>query len=132
MAFIVGIAVIILFIDITSSHLTETSVSERHETGKRLVETLSAEVFKTSVSRGYGNKVLDGARIEEIHTNNPQLIDLVGTIEYDFWAKLEISWKTWEFGEDPPENGLIYSEMVTVLLDGSLYNGKILVKIWEK
>jgi hypothetical protein len=131
MAFIVGIASIIIFLDITSAHLTETHLNDMHDNGKRLVETLSGETFKSSLSRAYGNKVLDGALIEKTHQENPQLRDLLGAIEYSFWAKIQISWKKWEFGEDPPENGLVYGGTATVLLDGSLYNAEILVKIWR-
>lgn len=128
MAFMVAIASVIIFLNITSAHLGESGMYDEHKTGKRLAETLSGDMFKSEVSSSYGSNVLDARLIQQVHDSNPTLNNTLGSVEYGFWAKID----EWEFGEDPPNATQVYREVVTVLSEGILYNGEVIVKIWRR
>ncbi len=131
MAFIAAIALMIIFLSISLGQLTESALDDIHDTGKRLVETLSGEIFQTEVSRSYGSKVLDERRIKDIHESASNLTGIVGPIEYRFWAKISAGLESWEFGPRPPEAALSYGGPVTVLVSDRLENGEVEVKIWR-
>jgi len=132
MAFIVAIAAIIIYLDIASAHLSEANMADMHNTGKRLVETFSSEVFNSDISRFYGGRVLDAKLIQVYYDKNSTLSGIVGSVEYKYWARIETELDSWEFGLDPPKRALMYGDTVTILSDGLLYNGRITLKIWSK
>ena len=88
MAFIVGVGAMIIFLNLSLAHISDSKVDDMHNTGKRLVETLSGEIFKSEASRSYGSHVLEGNLISEIHSSDSTLQDLVGPIEYKFSAEI--------------------------------------------
>lgn len=55
MAFIVAVCAVIIFLRLSAGHLEFSGDDDMHAAGKRLVETLSNEVFKSPESRVYGN-----------------------------------------------------------------------------
>ncbi len=132
MAFIVAVASVIIFMDISASHLGESELNDMHDAGKRLAETLSGEAFKSELSRSYGSHVLDGEMIERASAEDPSLRSIAGSLEYLFWAEADCGARAWEFGEEPPESALSYGAPVTILLGGELHNGGITVKIWRR
>jgi len=132
MAFIAGIAALIMFFSITSARLTEAELGDMHNTGKRLVEQLSGEIFRSELSRGYGDNVLDASLIDALSGTNTGLKDVVGPIEYSFWAEIETQDRSWTFGSGPRNGTLAYGGAVTVLSDDSLYDGEVIVRIWPR
>lgn len=130
MAFMACVASIIIFIGVTSGHLAESRLDDMHDTGKRLVETLSGDLFKSELSRSYGDGVLDGALIEGMRGSD--LKNTVGSVEYAFWAEVSAAGDSYEFGEQPPETSLAYGGPVSVLLDGGIVNGEIRIRIWRR
>lgn len=132
MAFIAAVASMIIFLNISSGQLNESRTGDMHDTGKRLFETLSGEAFKSDISRSYGSNVLDGGVLDETHDANRNLTGLLGSIGYAFRAEIGTESKSWLFGPDAPNTTLTYGGSVTLLIDGSLYNGDITVKIWRK
>ncbi len=131
MAFIVGVASLLLLFGMVSDRLADERRSDIHDTGKRLAEQLSGSAFQSDDSSSYGEGILDGALIERIHDSNSTLEGLVGPVEYDFQAVIALDWRQWVFGSEPPENSLAYGGAVTVLIGGILYNGEVTVKIWR-
>lgn len=130
MAFIVGIAAVIMLLDISSAHLTESKLNDMHNTGKRLVENL-VEVFKSDESGRYGDQVLDEARVNALHQADPSLRNVVGPVEYGFSAKVSYGSSELDFGGEPPAQALAYGGAVTVLSGGALKDGELTVKIWR-
>jgi hypothetical protein len=131
MAFIVAIAAIIILLNISSGHTGFSRQDDLHSAGKRLAETLSGEVFKSEESRSYG-AVLDWALVERAHETDFTLQNIVGSVEYGFWAEMDIGSRRLEFGEKPPDAALAYSAPFSALADGVLLNGRITVKTWKK
>ncbi len=132
MAFIIGIAVLIIFFSIVNSRLTEAEVNDMHDTGKRIVEELSGEVFQSEESGSYGNGVLDIKVISKLYAENKSLKNIIGPIEYGFWASIGMGLQEWQFGSKPPKDALAYGGAVTILSGDLLYDGEIIVKIWPK
>jgi len=131
MAFIVGVASLLILFGIVSDRLVDESRSDIHSTGKRLTEQLSGSAFQSDESSSYGEGILDGALITRIHTSNSTLSGLVGPVEYAFQAVITAGPGQWAFGSEPPKTSLAYGSAVTVLIDGILYNGEVTVKIWR-
>lgn len=125
MAFLVGIAAMIIFLDVTSGHLTESRADDLHNAGKRLVETISGDIFQSEVSASYGSNVLD-AELISLYSN-----ESLGSLEYPFWAEVRAGWLSWQFGQEPPERTFNFVNRVTVLTEEGLYNGIVEVKIWS-
>jgi hypothetical protein len=123
MAFIAGIAALIMFFSITSARLTEAELGDMHNTGKRLVEQLSGEMFRSE---------LDASLIDARSGTDAGLKDAVGPIEYNFWAEIETQDRSWTFGSGPRNGTLAYGGAVTVLSDDSLYDGEVIVRIWPR
>jgi hypothetical protein len=130
MAFIVAVGSIIIFLDISSAHLEESRDSDIYFAGKRLVESLSGEVFKSENSRAYGNKVLDARLIEDAESRG-ELETSINIVEYGFHARIETAGGDWDFGESIPDDCMVFSDTATILSD-SLANGRITVWIWDK
>ncbi len=131
MAFIVAIASIVMFLDISTGQLTESALDDMHDTGKRLVETLSGGIFQTEISRSYGSKVLDERIIDDVCRSDSNLTGIAGFVEYLFRARIATESRSWEFGPEPPEHALAYGGYVTVLIGDRLENGGVEVKIWR-
>lgn len=131
MAFIVAVAVIIIFLNINTNHLMESSDSDLYSAGKRLVETLSGEAFKSDTSRAYGSKVLDASLIEQAGEAD-SLEGIINTVEYDFRAEIETDYNVWSFGSEIPNDFMVFKGRVTLLSGSALHDGKISVKIWKK
>lgn len=132
MAFIVAIAALIILLNLSSGHLSFSQEDDIHSAGKRLVEILAGEVFKSDESRSYGETVLDWSVVKGIHATDPTLKNLVGSVEYHFWAAIDLGSRRLEFGGEPPETALSYGGAVSALVDGKIYNGEIIVKMWKK
>jgi hypothetical protein len=131
MAFIVAVAVIIIYLNISTNHLIESSDSDLYNAGKRLVETLCGEAFKSDTSRAYGSKVLDVSLIEDADEAGA-LEGIINTLEYSFRAEIETDYHTWSFGSEIPNDFMVFKERVTLLSGSALHDGKISVKIWKK
>lgn len=132
MAFIAAVAAVIILMDVSSGHLSFSSADDMHNAGKRLAETLSGELFKSEESRSYGESVLDWDLVKELHQKDPMLRDLAGYLEYRFWARIHLESRALEFGEEPPEAALSYNNAVSALVGGSIYNGRVTIKIWPR
>ena len=132
MAFIVAIMALIMLLNVSSGHLNFSQEDDMHNAGKRLVETVAGEIFKSEESRSYGENVLDWDIVKEAHARDPTLKNLIGYIEYDFSVVIDLSSRRLAFGASPPESALSYGGMVSALVDSKIYNGEVIVKIWKK
>ncbi len=130
MVFLVSIAIVLFLFVLSTNHISTTDIDDLHNTGKRLVETLTSEVFVSPLSRSYGAMVLDGDEISRLHLLDPTLENTTGPIEYNFWVLVRGD-KSWEFGDPPKRRVLTYGTPVTILSHNSLYNGEVVVKIWR-
>jgi hypothetical protein len=125
MAFIVSVGALMIFVGISMSYLEESQHSALHGFGKRLVETLSGEAFRSEASRPYGSRVLDASLVEGNYPNGFET-----SAEYGFWAEVTGPGLKRELGEEAPEDSLAFSEGVTIFRDGCLENGQIVAKVW--
>jgi hypothetical protein len=76
--------------------------------------------------------VLDWDTVKEVHARDPMLKNLIGYIEYDFSIVIDLGNRMLAFGASPPETALSYGGMVSALVDGRIYDGEVIVKIWKK
>jgi hypothetical protein len=116
---------------ISSAHMHQSSDDDLHNYGKRLVEMLSGEAFKSGESRSYGENVLDERLIEQAHTADSTLKGVVGSIEYRFSAQIRFAGRSFSFGEEPSEAAFRYGGHVTILSGSRLENGLIEVEVWN-
>jgi len=131
MAFIIAVAAMIILFKVTAAHGEFSGVDDVHAAGKRLIEALSGEAFKSEESRAYGEEFIDWDVVKARHDEDPSLRGLVGYIEYSFWARVDKGSASLEFGEEPPNTTLAYAVPVPVLYGDEVYNGKVEVRIWE-
>jgi hypothetical protein len=129
LAFIIAITFIILFLGISSDHVSENQMADMHDTGKRIVDILVGDIFKSNYSTSYGSNILDAAVIDSIEPC--KILDAIGPIEYYLYVEIHTPKKNWFFGTKPPEVTLSYARNVTVLKEGVLYDGEVIVRIWK-
>jgi len=131
MAFIAGVLSLMLFFNLVESRTINSRTDDLHSVGKRLVEAISGESFKSNESRAYGDNVLDGNLLSDAQESDSSLKGLIGPVEYSFSAVVSTSFLNWEFGKEPPETALSYGGYTTILWGEELHDARIIVKIWK-
>lgn len=131
MAFIAGTLSLMLLFGVVSARTTDSRADDMHSAGKRLVEAISGEAFKSNESRAYGDNVIDGSLLADAQESDSSLKGVIGPAEYGFSARVATSFLEWKFGKEPPETALSYGGYATVLWGDELYDSRIIVKIWK-
>lgn len=131
MAFIAGVLSLMLFFGLVGARANNSRADDMHLAGKRLVEAISGEAFKSNESRAYGDNVIDGSLLSDAQESDSSLRGVIGPAEYGFSARVATSFLEWEFGKEPPETALSYGGYTTVLWGDELYDAQIIVKIWK-
>ncbi|MBN2517288.1 MAG: hypothetical protein JXB14_00425 [Candidatus Altiarchaeota archaeon] len=134
-AFLGLITALIILFNTYNDRLSESKVSDMHELGKRLSETLAGDIFASLDSLSFGDFVLDEEMLDRLEADAPALKDLVGSVEYGFYADVRAdSGRAWAFGEPVPGGKTMfnYRQPVTILAGEVLYDGHIKLGVWRR